>query len=194
MATVVRKRHSYTARYKLTVVEFVEKTNNCAAQRKFGVSEKLVRDWRNNKAELESLPKSRSTHRVGVRPRWPELEEKIHKWVLEKRTNGIGLSGTMIRLKAKSMARENPDLAIGFTGCTSWLYRFMDRKNLTIRCRTKIAQRLPDDYEEKIVQFQKMIINMRKQGVDEMSQIGNIDETPMNFDMPPLRTNKNNWQ
>ena len=42
MATVVRKRHSYTARYKLTVVEFAEKTNNCAAQRKFGVSEKLV--------------------------------------------------------------------------------------------------------------------------------------------------------
>ena len=43
MATVVRKRHSYTAPYKLTVVEFVEKTlNNCAAQRKFGVSEKLL--------------------------------------------------------------------------------------------------------------------------------------------------------
>ena len=60
MAEVVTKRHSYTVGYKLTVIEFVEKTNNCAAQRKFGVSEKLVHDWRKKKAELESLLKSRS--------------------------------------------------------------------------------------------------------------------------------------
>ena len=32
----------YCTLQKLTVVEFAEKTNNCAAQRKFGVSEKLL--------------------------------------------------------------------------------------------------------------------------------------------------------
>ena len=42
MATVVRERHSYTAHFKLTVVEFEEKTNNCAAQRKFSISNKLL--------------------------------------------------------------------------------------------------------------------------------------------------------
>ena len=38
MTTVVRKRHSYTAHFKLTIVDFAEKTNNCAAQGKFGIS------------------------------------------------------------------------------------------------------------------------------------------------------------
>ena len=39
---IVRKRHRYTTGYKLTVVEFAEKTNNCAAQRKFGVRHTLT--------------------------------------------------------------------------------------------------------------------------------------------------------
>ena len=59
MAIVVRKRHSYTACYKLTVVEFAEKTNNCPAQRKFGVSKKLGRS-----TALFSSARSRLTSRI----------------------------------------------------------------------------------------------------------------------------------
>ena len=36
----------YSAKFKLQVVNFADKTNNCAASRKFGVNEKLVRDWK----------------------------------------------------------------------------------------------------------------------------------------------------
>ena len=36
---------------------------------------------------------------IAAKPYWPELEDKLHEWVLEKRQNGIGLSGAMIRLK-----------------------------------------------------------------------------------------------
>ena len=35
------KRRNYEARFKLTVVDFAEKSNNSAAGRQFGVSEKL---------------------------------------------------------------------------------------------------------------------------------------------------------
>lgn len=182
------KRLSYTVGFKLKVIEFAEKNSNRSAQRQFDVNEKLVRDWRKKKVELESLPKSRRSQRVGAKPHWPELEEKLHEWVLEKRMNGIGLSGTMVRLKAKSMARELPDLAVGFTGCTSWLHRFMNRKKLTMRQKTKIAQRLPEEFEESIVNFQRMLIRMRQKNGYEINQVGNMDETPMNFDMPPTRT------
>ena len=106
-----------------------------------------------------------------------------------RRMNGIGVSGTMIRLKAKSIAKSMPPGDVeGFTGCTSWLYRFMKRKNLVLRQKTKIAQRLPQEFEEQIISFQKMIIRMRKKNKYDMQQIGNMDETPMNFDMPPSRT------
>ena len=72
--------------------------------REFGISEKLVHDWKKKKAELEKLPRGGRSQRPGVKPRWPELEDKLLEWVLERRQNGIGICGTMIRLKAKSMA------------------------------------------------------------------------------------------
>ena len=94
----------------------------------------------------------------------------------------------MIRLKAKAIAREQPEIGQNFTGSTTWLYRFMNRKKLSIRQKTKIAQRLPEEYEQEIVRFQRSIIQMRKCNGYELSQIGNMDETPMNFDMPATHT------
>ena len=49
------KRRNYEARFKLTVVDFAEKSNNSAAGRQFGVSEKLVRDWRKLQAKMFNL-------------------------------------------------------------------------------------------------------------------------------------------
>ena len=180
---------SYTTAFKLQVVATAEKSGNRSAGREYLVNEKLVRDWRKNKAELEKQPRRSRSKRVGVKPRWPELERKVAEWVLDKRLNGIGLSGTMIRLKSKQMAKDMPPEQVeGFTGCTSWLYRFMKRKGLVLRQKTKIAQRLPQEFEEKIISFQRMMIRMRRKHNYEMQQIGNMDETPMNFDMPPSRT------
>ena len=38
------KRNKYTAQFKLAVITFAENSNNSAARREYGVSEKLVRD------------------------------------------------------------------------------------------------------------------------------------------------------
>ena len=54
--TRASKRASYTAAFKLKVIETAEKCGNRAAGREYSVNEKLVRDWRKKKAELEALP------------------------------------------------------------------------------------------------------------------------------------------
>ena len=64
----------------------------------------------------------------------------------------------------------------------------MDRHSLTVRQSTKIAQKLPAALEEKIESFHRFIIKHRKQHSYDLSQIGNMDETPMTFDLPPNRT------
>ncbi|KAH3747445.1 hypothetical protein DPMN_181872 [Dreissena polymorpha] len=52
-----RKRQAYDNASKIRVVEFVENLdNNSAAEREFGISEKLVRDWRTNKDTIVSGP------------------------------------------------------------------------------------------------------------------------------------------
>lgn len=60
----------------------------------------------------------------------------------------------------------------------------MRRKNLSIRRRTHIAQKLPEDFEDKVTQFQKFIIKQRKLHDFDLSQIGNADQTPLTFDLP----------
>ena len=95
------KRMSYTVGFKLQVVEFAEKSGNRSAGREYSVSEKLVRDWRKKKTDLTALPKLARSQRLGVKAHWPDLENKLQEWVLDKRLNGIGVSGTMIRLKAR---------------------------------------------------------------------------------------------
>ena len=55
--TMASKRASYTAAFKLKVIETAEKCGNRAAGCEYSVNEKLVRDWRKKKPELEELPR-----------------------------------------------------------------------------------------------------------------------------------------
>ena len=57
-----------------------------------------------------------------------------------------------------------------------------------MRCRTHIAQRLPEDYEDKVTEFQRFIIMQRKRDIYEANQIGNADQTPLTFDIPHTMT------
>ncbi|KAL5009108.1 hypothetical protein ScPMuIL_014689, partial [Solemya velum] len=57
-----------------------------------------------------------------------------------------------------------------------------------LRQRTHIAQKLPKDLESKVESFLKFVIDERKDFVYDLSAIGNMDETPMYFDMPGTST------
>ena len=92
----------------------------------------------------------------------------------------------MIRIKALAMIDE---LNItGFQASNNWCTRFLRRNNLALRQKTKIAQKLPGDLEEKIVNFHCFVLNCRKKANYELANIGNMDETPVWFDMPSTRT------
>jgi len=62
----------------------------------------------------------------------------------------------------------------------------MRRKNLSVRAVTSVGQNLPQDWEEKMASF-KIYLEEKKINV-ELPHIGNMDEVPMNFDMPTNRT------
>ena len=81
------------------------------------------------------------------------------------------------------MRRKNKEQSTGFKATNSWCHRFMRRNKLVMRQKTKIAQKLPDDLDDKVVDFHTYVINLRKKHGYELSQIINMDETPMFFDM-----------
>ena len=121
---------------------------------------------------------------------WPGLETDLLGWIKEKRNNGLAILPSLVRLKALEMAKdEKYGIPAGhFKAGNHWCQRFMKRNGLSLRQKTTLAQRLPEDYEEKIIRFHCFVINLRKEHNYPLHVIANMDETPLTFDMPPNRT------
>ena len=179
-----RKRAAYDNAYKLRVIEFAESNNNCAAQREFGISEKLVRDWRQCKDRIREGPKTQTQRIIRVSP-YEGLEKDLFDWVSELRQNGYRVTRNGIRIKALQLAKDSKyGITTEFKASIGWCSRFMNRFGLALRQRTRIAQKLPADVENKVLSFQQFVIRERKQFDFSIYQIGNMDETPMFFDLP----------
>ena len=176
----------YSASFKLQVVKFAsDNSNNSAASRKFGIDKKLVRDWRRKIDNIKSLPKTKCADR-DRKCQWPELEKKVVEWVEENRKSGLAVTRNLIRLHAKKTAQQmNID---NFLVSSGWCTRFMKWNKLVLCQKTKISERLPDDLEEKITSFQSFVIRGRRSKNYSLVNIGNMDETPVWFDMPTSKT------
>lgn len=179
------KQKSYTAKFKRAVVNYAEQHGNRAAGRHFDMTEKMVRTWRQSADELQAM-KSSKRGDCGKKARWPELEGRLHTWVLEQRAQGRALSTVQLRLKAQTLAKKMS--AVGFVGRPSWCSRFMRRKALAIRACTSTCQNLPQDFKEKVeklLSFSKKEIESN--GITD-SHILNMDEVPLTSDIPVERS------
>ena len=96
----------------------------------------------------------------------------------------------MIRLKAIELLKDPQyDISAGqFKASNHWCQRFMKRNGLSLQQKTTLAQRLPPDYEEKIVQFCKYVIRQRQAHNYPLHLVGNMDEVRVQFDMPSNQT------
>ncbi|KAH1185658.1 hypothetical protein KIL84_018407 [Mauremys mutica] len=141
------RRRKFEASFKLKVVNFA-KEHNCAAASQYGVTEKMARDWKANEDALKSMPGSKCALRRGT-PHWSELEKHITDMVHEHRQNGYVVTQNKIRMFALQWAKSNPDHSKGFKATVSWRTRFLERHNLVLRQKTRIAQKLPADLDGK---------------------------------------------
>ena len=96
---------------------------------------------------------------------------------------GFAVSGLMLRLKAKELSTDP-----SFKASLGWYQNWKRRHSVSFRAKTTLAQRLPDDMEEKVVQFHRFIIAARQRIGYPLSRIYNMDETPMRFELPSTRT------
>jgi hypothetical protein len=108
--------------------------------------------------------------------------------VLEKRKNGLPVTRETIRMKALEIATSLKIPRQDFKASNGWAARFMRRKGLALRRRTTLAKKLPTDYVEKLIAYQRYIINLCRKHDYVLGQMGNADETPVFFDMPANTT------
>ncbi|GFX46653.1 pogo transposable element with KRAB domain [Trichonephila clavipes] len=128
------------------------------------------------------MSKKKYTLRKGV-TKWPILEESVANWILENRQNGLIVTRNSVRLFVLKWSKKNANESKNFKATFSWCSRFMARNNLVLREKTNVSQMLPKDVDNKWISFQKYVIGLRKQKKYLLSHIGNMDETPVTFDM-----------
>lgn len=217
------RRHSYDLNFKLKIVAEAEAVNNNREiAREYGISESMVRKWRNQQhvlfsGELKMTAKRASMGRY--RPKDPEVDQQLVDWFSDQRSQGkncslkitfitalltsplqvvyVGLSliafvfifaglavnSLMIRLKAKELSSD-PE----FKASPGWYTKWKRRHAISMRTKTTLAQRLPADMEDKVVEFHRFVLRARKRCGYESSHILNMDETPMRFELPATRT------
>ena len=119
----------------------------------------MIREWRKQRKYLIKADKGKKTLR-SYAPKWPKLEEYVKNWIIYHRKNGIAVSTKMILTEGRRLTIEMS--ITDFAGTTSWYERFVERDGLCMRIKGTIAQKLPREYERKIIEFHKYVIKMRK--------------------------------
>ena len=140
---------------------------------------------------LPSLQKQKKTQKAlrTHSPGFPDLERLLLAGIMERRQAGHAVSTTELRMRAVQVARNEFQIPeSSFKASYGWAIKFMNRHGLSIRRRTTIAQRLPDAYEDQILEFQLFCIRQRQRNDYPLSRIGNADQTPLTFDLPSQTT------
>ena len=89
----------------------------------------------------------------------------------------------MLRVKAKELSAD-PE----FKASLGWYSNWKRRHSISMRTKTSLAQRLPADMEDKVVEFHRFVLRSRRRWGYDLSRILNMDETPMRFELPATRT------
>jgi hypothetical protein len=97
------RRKSYTAGFKLNVIDHAKKFGTRAAALKFEVGENMIRKWKQEEERLTACNRNRRAFR-GLSPKWPGLEERLKNWVIEKRAQNRTITTMMIRKEATNLA------------------------------------------------------------------------------------------
>jgi hypothetical protein len=126
----ISRRKSYTAQFKLEVVEVAKEKGNREAGRLFKVAESSVRDWRKAETVLKSVHKRKRAMRFR-RCLWPTIEKKLYDWFVNERTKGMRISTVRVLQESKRIAQE--DNIKDFKANPSWVFGFMKRNNLSVR-------------------------------------------------------------
>jgi len=188
--TVKRHRNSYSVEQKRQIVTYAKENGRNEAARQFGLNSSMVGRWvKASKSWVTELNQNIKRVGSGRTAFYPEAEKKLYDWIITQRKQGLGVTYTITRVKMMEILKE-PDMlslyedsAKDFKASTRWMNAFMKRFKLSRRRRTKISQKLPSQTNELLRNFHQFIIRLRVEKSFELSNILNMDETPVWFDM-----------
>ena len=167
-----RQRDSYSLTQKLEVTFLAKQIGRNKAARQHNLDATLVGRWMKKYVDYEfdlfSLDNKKSK-RIGSgrHELFVEEENSLYQWVMQLRNNGLAVNYTALKLKMKELVEasivdtEDPnkkEVAKNFKASSCWLQGFLKRRDLSLRRKTKVSQRMSDDLQDKLFNFQRYIV------------------------------------
>ena len=170
----------------------------------YQIPRRTISDWVRKKEEIEQVGKNSAVKKreegLGYSQRvlWPELEDRLYREFIERRKAGRIVKQEWFRIQSAFFFRSiypnvNPTI---FSFSNRWFRGFLSRHRISLRSITKTAQKLPEDYRILVINWLRF--NRRNSqprvacfwevslqhpvGRYELSNICNLDETPIPFD------------
>ena len=173
----------------------------------YNVPRRTISDWVKDKKLIESVginsPDKIQTREVVSHRRWPELEERLYQDFAEWRKEGRIVRRGWFRVQALFRFRELfPQVdPVVFRFSDGWFHGFLGRHKISLRIITKKAQKVPAEYQSLVINWLRFnrcnsqpfmsppysssffdIVLQPPVGRYELSNIGNLDETPIPYE------------
>ena len=151
-----KTRQSYTIQFKKDVVLYAVNHSNRAADSKFNIEPKRVREWRSVAEKFNTVKVTSKRLDVGGRNCLDAELEEVACWVYNMCQKMFHVSGTMIIFKAKKIFDDKTtDPASRDTSVASrvWCEKFMRRHGFSLWQKTTTAQKDPPYLTDWLVSF-----------------------------------------
>ena len=180
MKTAKKNYRSYNREFKLSGIKWFKEhgKNISATAQEFGVGRKRIREWVQNEEKINSMGKHEKRDGGGRRAFYPLVEKKLKDEFLEKRTNGLAVKMWWLRSRAKELMREFYPEVDNFKYSDHWMRLFLKHSRISLRRKTHVSQKNPQDASPRILKFHKRLLQVRS-GVYQAKDISNMDQTPL---------------
>ena len=185
---VKRLRRAYTTKCKLEQLEILEKSfsNNTEKMAlETGIPRRTLRNWVVEFSKLRTFAGSPHVRKIVTEPktRYPQLEEKLRRWILEKRLKRHPISFKQIINQAKVFAIDFPQ-AQTFVASNGWFDNFIQRANFSHR---RASKKSAENNKSQLVKSQQITGYLAALTsllhIFPPHMILNMDEIPASIDM-----------
>ena len=190
------KRMSYTIEEKLFFVKLLQEKSQKYIAKTYGIPEKNLRRWRDQESKLLLAKFKKNARRIieekkpGNEPATKEIEGKLLLFIKHARDLEICIGTNEIIIRAYELMPSLKELT--YKSMHNWCYRFLQRNELTLRAVTHIGQTIKNNSSEAMANFilycQDAIKKLNIKILEDLNAIGNMDETPVFFEMYQNKT------
>ena len=181
-----RPRRSFNIGEKRTILreQTREGLNNSEIALRYDVTPTQIRRWRVNLPEMQQVPSTKKRVRGGRPAAFLDVEDQLYQWVVSRRGERRAVT---VRATVEELKRLKPEASQrSFFNLQRWVYRFLDRRSLSLRRITRRAS-IPDPVlEARLVAFNEEIFEMHRENANILWI--NMNQTAVEYDMPARRT------